>query len=158
MPNWVRNIVKVSNDRAIGDCLVDGEFDFNKVIKMPENIFRGNLGLKEREKYGADNWYDWSCENWGTKWNASETHKYGPRCVEFDTAWSTPEPVVQRLSKKYHCLVEVWYADEGITDNSGYYSYDNGGYAGGYNGDSDFCDKVWCGDMVEEVKDGEKEN
>ena len=37
-----------------------GSIDFNKVIPMPDYIFQGNLGMAEREKYGKENWYDWS--------------------------------------------------------------------------------------------------
>lgn len=44
-----------------------GSIDFNKVIPMPEHIFRD---MAEREKYGKDNWYNWSIAHWGTIWNS----------------------------------------------------------------------------------------
>ena len=69
MPNHITNILRVSGDpekvRAMFEAIKDdkiglGSLDFNKVIPMPAHIFRGNLGMAEREKYGKENWYDWS--------------------------------------------------------------------------------------------------
>ena len=84
MPNHVVNIVTfecseeklkeimeaIQYDDGPDDQKGIGTIDFNKVIPMPDNIFKGNLGPKEREMYGKNNWYDWSIKNWGTKWNA----------------------------------------------------------------------------------------
>ena len=51
-------------------------------------------------------WYSWSVENWGTKWNAcraeiDDNSEYG--CVEitFDTAWSAPVPVLRKMVEMY---------------------------------------------------------
>ena len=81
MPNHVENHLTFdcSEERlkeilqAIGrdeDSALDGQygigtFDFNKVIPMPDDIYRGDLGPKEQKIYGKKNWYDWSCWNWG---------------------------------------------------------------------------------------------
>ena len=35
-------------------------FDFEKIIPMPEDIYRGSIGAKEKDLYGENNWYDWS--------------------------------------------------------------------------------------------------
>ncbi len=86
-----------------------GSIDFNKVIPMPENIFRGNLGQAEREQFGSANWYDWSIANWGTKWNSYGYHDYTEKdfdgaTLTFDTAWSNPQPVIDALAAKYPAL------------------------------------------------------
>lgn len=50
----------------------NGGFSFERFIPMPDYIYRGDLGQSEREMYGANNWHDWRCENWGTKWDCDE--------------------------------------------------------------------------------------
>lgn len=56
---------------------------------------------KVAEKYGYDNWYDWSCANWGTKWNACEAN-YDEKNEEinFDTAWSIPYPILAKVAEQ----------------------------------------------------------
>jgi hypothetical protein len=82
------------------------DFDFNAIIPMPDNIYRGDLGHKERQEHGANNWYDWAIEHWGTKWNAYDIvyldgvdadHIYGDILVKIETAWSPPMPVLAAL-------------------------------------------------------------
>lgn len=75
-------------------------FDFNKVIPMPDYIYHGNLGKEETDKYGKNNWYDWSNENWGTKWNSCDTELNG-NCYSFWTAWSPCSPVIEKLAEMF---------------------------------------------------------
>ena len=97
MPNWTRNelIVQADDPKDLKDFkkkvfTKDEEgkikFDFEKIIPMPENIFRGNLGNEEREQYGDNNWYD----------------------------WDTPRPIIKKLKKKFPKL-SFWggYIHEG---------------------------------------------
>lgn len=57
--------VSRDQDKEVDGKFGVGTFDFEKVIPMPEDIYRGNLGSAERELYGKKNWYDWSVWNWG---------------------------------------------------------------------------------------------
>lgn len=75
-------------------------FDFDKIIPMPDNIYRSYLGLEEEKRYGKDNWYDWSCENWGTKRNACDATLDGHEYY-FETAWSPCSPVISALAKRF---------------------------------------------------------
>ncbi len=139
MPNWISTKIKFSGDekqisavlsKIKGDKEIAGGgypwIDFNKLIPMPENIYKGNLGMAEREKYGEDNWYDWSVENWGTKWNASDAvpSSVVPNEYEYymDTAWSFPTPIIEKLSEfciEHEVSFEGAYADEDCGSNTG---------------------------------------
>ena len=107
MPNWTYNNLQFvgkteESVKQLKDLLKsdDNAFDFNNVIPMPKHIFQGNLGQEEREKHGANNWYDWSIMNWGTKWNACNTEVELNKNVlnyTFETAWDAPREIVRAL-------------------------------------------------------------
>lgn len=85
------------------------------------------LSNEYKEKFGADNWYDWQTSNWGTKWNAYEQVEHDENELEFNTAWSTPLQAIEHLSKKYPQVeFQVRYADEDFGYNVGEYSIING--------------------------------
>lgn len=158
MPNWVRNIVSIGDERAIKE-LVRMEnksplFDFQRIIPMPEELDDDSerrldkLSIEEqmlflKENDGIDNWYDWRVKNWDTKWNASETVVLNKKKVMFDTAWSAPFKIFRKLSEMYHTKVVVRYADEGIIENSGKVIYEDGIEIDYTPGDKRFCDRVW---------------
>ena len=106
MPNWCNCSVTFDCSDELFDEIcsyVKSEnniFDFGKVIPMPEDIYHGDLGQAEREKYGKNNWYDWSIENWGTKWNSEGASLY-ENTFTFDTAWSPCSPVIITLAKRF---------------------------------------------------------
>jgi len=131
MPNWTNNEITITTkskkDLDIFMKLVkgkDNDFDFDKIEPMPDNIFQGNLGQKEREEHGRNNWYDWSWDNWGTKWNSCQTQATRLDDTKaffiFDTAWSPPVPIYEALGNifsgqvggfplvkiQWHCLDE----------------------------------------------------
>ena len=145
MPNFVRNHLTIvpkdyTKAEEIEDKLSgideDGQyvaFSFQSIIPMPENIYKGDVGEKEMEMYGNDNWYDWSVEHWGTKWDTIDScvgvnHSNGEISVTFDTAWACPEPVIKELARLYpDTLMRLEYADEDYGYNCGVITGENGG-------------------------------
>jgi hypothetical protein len=169
MPNWVKHNVSVSGSKEKLENfkdqhfkMEDGEliFDFNTIIPMPENIFRGDLGQREKELYGKNNWYDWSLENWGTKWNSAhvfcgDIYKADKQFVlsfEFDTAWATPYEIIDKMVLMHPDLFfEIQFADEDIGSNCGYYHCEDGASLN-FVDDEQFALEVWgYDDEMEEL-------
>ena len=136
MPNWVVNKIELmGNDEENAKILNfikgdrkngDGDIDFNVIIPMPNYIYTGNLGEKEYKKYGKNNWYDWSIENWGCKWSASSTYAF-ENGVIFETPWDCPISIFKRLTEIFPKVdMEMIYADENMGRNIGKVTYING--------------------------------
>lgn len=107
MPNYCYNSLSILSDdekviKKILDYVKseDNEFDFEKIIPMPDYIYRGPVGAEEEAIYGENNWHDWSCKNWGTKWNSEGATADGPD-IFFETAWSPCLPVIDALAKEF---------------------------------------------------------
>ena len=89
----------------------DGKkLDFNKLIPMPKEIKNtktSNSKTKQEliDKYGVDNWYEWSVQYWGTKWNVNSDmivkKKYTSIKYIFNTALTPPIPWIMKLIDKY---------------------------------------------------------
>jgi hypothetical protein len=126
MDKWEKKVINFFNT-------ISGEtasVDFNKIIPQPDNIFTGPIGEEERlmcKREGRPNWYDWNIENWGTKWNALSINKKTKFQIEFETAWSHPEPIVIKIAEMFPDLIIEWmYADEDTGGNCGVYKIKNG--------------------------------
>jgi len=115
----------------------ESTFDFNVLIPYPEKHSILDKARHEAEKNGTK-WddlpkdgfnqggYEWCTEHWGTKWNAYDIG-FDYNSVYFQTAWSTPLPIWQELSKRFPDLrLEVEYADEDRGSNCGRLAYMNG--------------------------------
>ena len=103
-----------------------GTIDFNRIIPQPDDIFQGELSTEAREKSHGRNWYDWSIENWGTKWNALDFEDTGNNnIISFQTAWSFPFPVILAIKdnlivpNNLDVTMRIAYADEDIGNNLG---------------------------------------
>ena len=146
MPNWVHNSTKIIGDKkAVENCVASLEkedeqgypnvFDFETIEPMPEgvrstepdNVLGG--GPKNR-----NNWYDWSCDNWGTKWNscnADVNNRFDDGDnhvieITYDTAWAMPTPVWDKLAKKFPKLEFRHKYDEEMQHFYGVAIYRNG--------------------------------
>lgn len=134
MPNWVFNKVSITGDEHLIDSI------FNNVQKDDSVISFWNIKQptgEEFQKYqdslGTPGvmpfWYDWNCENWGTKWDASNAEllrrDIGVVEYRFDTAWSPPLPVLTHLSEQYPGVEVVldWEEEQGF---GGQFRFSNG--------------------------------
>jgi hypothetical protein len=98
--------------------------DFDLLIPQPDNIEKGNCSGKHEP--GVVCWYNWSVQNWGTKWNAYDA-EIGDTSLKFDTAWSHPVPVIVTLSTRFpKATLYVKYADEDLGANLGEYTIKDG--------------------------------
>ena len=100
-----------------------------------ENINNATPDQQEelRQKYGHSNWYDWNLDNWGTKWDCSDsTYNEKDKILQFQTAWSCPDKIIVEMKLMFPDLrFDGSYADEDFGSNVGYiedgllYSFDD---------------------------------
>ena len=84
-------------------------FSFMNIITPPEDKldeYHAVHGYTGGEKTGDTeyNWYNFNVREWGTKWDARdvdllEEHKTSLH-YKFDTAWSPPTPVIEKLAQQ----------------------------------------------------------
>lgn len=106
----------------------DGEG--NQKERVKRMLALGKQAAENMLHYGATTWYAWCIAHWGTKWNAyggAEFDRQQSNQFRFLTAWSPPEPVIQKLSQLYPALLlKHQWADENIGWNLGERIYHNG--------------------------------
>ena len=72
-----------------------------------------------------DRWYMWCVNNWGTKWDIGDVGiEYEDSeilALTFNTAWSPPEGIVEKLREKYPELSFQCFYDEPGMEAAGYY-------------------------------------
>lgn len=165
----IRNLIIVNEEyiesiKSRNDGLEDGfklelpklgALSFNRLIPQPTNIFQGDLGNEEKEKYGEGNcWYEWRNNNWGTKWDAYENSvdtDYNAGCmrITFWTAWDEPIPYMQKLAELCHendCCLDWEFANEDFESQMGtaYLDDDSGELVIGYaDCDPELYESVW---------------
>ena len=116
MPNWIYNDVTVSGDKDqmnkfFEDCFDKGGcIDFDKIVPSPKTKKdcpkdyicnpeeRHIEALKGREWF---DWYNWNCNNWGTKWNACDGYCDDNGHFFFATPWCSPAPIFRKLMELY---------------------------------------------------------
>jgi hypothetical protein len=74
-------------------------WDFEEMVRL------GHQLLDNQRRFGAKDWYEWACEKWGTKWNATDVSldEEGDEVavLMFRTAWSPPFPIIEALSVRF---------------------------------------------------------
>lgn len=100
-----------------------------RTLTKEEILEYGKKAVDNVLTHGAMDWYGWSCENWGTKWNACNTQIPDPETAEvyFETAWSPVPQVMLALSEQhFECAFEYEYAEEQSGNFAGHCVYEAG--------------------------------
>ncbi len=120
------------------------------------------LSDKYKKEFGADNWYDWNCKNWGTKWSACNQTIEGNKII-FDTAWSTPYPVIEKISEMFpEITITLKYADEDFGQNCGFLIFEGGEIVdeetgGGYEFANEIIERVTGESSLEEFNNQDED-
>ena len=156
MPNWCDNTISITGPAEklspMYTKLVAEEEEglLSILYPQPADIFKGDLGDKERKqcaKDGVPNWYDWNSSNWGTKWDITDEgleyvdNKDGTSVITgwFDSAWAPPiEAYNTFLDDMDNCSIEATY-EEGGMDFAGIYTDGDDQYMEGL---SEWCEAV----------------
>lgn len=89
----------------LGSTLLDKDTDIFEGLNAEEKKL-AKLWIK---KHGTASWYEWNCNNWYTKWNASNVsmkREDDTTLLAFlATAWGPPYPIFEELAKKYNTVV-----------------------------------------------------
>jgi len=140
MPNWCDNQITITGSKSVIDKIekiVKEENDGNGLLNffhpMPKELDGTTSPSSASDKpqpmiEGFDNWYDWRCENWSTKWDVNEFYGVDRQgdtiSFAFSSAWSPPIGAYEKfLDKNEDCSLKAYYY-EGGCDFMG--EWDNG--------------------------------
>ena len=94
--------------------------NFDEVMELGEKC------IKNLQKYGSMDWFDWRIKNWGAPSNARKTN-ISKNIIEFQSEWDPPFPVIEKFAKMYPELEIIHdYAEERIGYLAGSRKYVNG--------------------------------
>ncbi len=96
--------------------------------KLDDTLKLGEKVFHNMEDYGVPDWYEWSVDHWGTKWNSCNTMvSDDDKTVYFDTAWSPSIPAIEKFAKMHPKLkITHEYAEEQMGFCSGRVEYEDG--------------------------------
>lgn len=109
-------------------CIKDDELNDCTSPVDPALLKDGEIYVNNYIQYGFTTWYNWRVANWGTKWSAYEVDADRPNAmISFNTAWSTPMPIFEELSRKFPDLsIHFAYTCEFMGDSAGHGTFENG--------------------------------
>jgi hypothetical protein len=106
---WVKAENLTTPDQLAAHLIKEGKADLEQA----------RIALDNLNTHGFQDWYSWSIANWGTKWNAYSIFECDDT-ITFDTAWSTPAPVISKLSEMFPDIeITLQFADEDFGYNCG---------------------------------------
>ena len=123
MPEVLKNVTRGSAETIYGDKTDLWWTPKKSMDPFPEDgVVPVPIQTREewKEKYGADNWYEWAYENWDTKWDTDPERVHSEVQVVmrnratkiaygFQTAWGPPFPVFKKLKEMFPYVDIKWY-------------------------------------------------
>ena len=131
MPNWCDNQVTITGSESVIDKIekivkeekgAGGLLNFFKPMpKELEDTVSPSSSAKKPQPMvdGFDNWYEWRCANWGTKWEVNEFYgvdRLGKTLITFafSSAWAPPlDAYEQFLADNKDCSLKAYYYEGG---------------------------------------------
>jgi len=114
MPNWCLNNVTINHD------------DPAKLNELLDAYKRGELmehflpTPKDENGELDKDWYDWRCDNWGTKWDVGGETEFVDRrdhntvVLSFDSAWAPPIMFYEFMKRKHGFDIRASYFEPGM--------------------------------------------
>ena len=162
MPNWCDNQITITGPNSVIDKIEkivkeDDSHENNGLLNffrpMPKQL-EGTTSPSSSAKKpqpmveGFDNWYDWRCENWGTKWEVCEFYGVDRQgdtiSFGFSSAWAPPIPAYQTFlmnmsEQKQDVSLKAYYYEGGCDFMGCWDNGDDDCYApGDYKSTDDF--------------------
>ena len=145
MPNWCDNQITITGPSSVIDKIekiVNEESNnaengllqfFHPMPKALLETEAGPIAKTKKEKqarqarkleFGAENWYDWRVNNWGTKWEVNEFYGVDKQAdalighstisFSFSSAWSPPIGAYEKfLENNPDCSIKAYYYEGG---------------------------------------------
>ena len=124
MPNHITNKLEIELSHSDYDKAKEQLSKFKEIAIKDNKESEDNETLSmynfiPRPKEQDSNWYDWNCENWGTKWDTyecsiddeSEDYIY----YTFLTAWCPPLEFLKTIGKRFPLLeFYIVFQEEGM--------------------------------------------
>ena len=157
MPNYCTNNLTVTGDakeiKRFHEAITAGELQAHENFRILDNLFPTPKELKDTtkgyygegtekqlqmeamqkanlEKFGAPDWYEWNCKNYGSKWSDFDgvigQVSDNEINLTFMSAWSPIGEGIRNVSKQFPTLDFVLSYDEGGMAFCGGYAFRNG--------------------------------
>ena len=168
MPNWCSNTIEIEGTKEQINAFVSfldeqsGKNWFNFFRPCPQELVdtvSGFVGEDKQsahetqqkmniEKHGHADWYSWSVDKWGTKWNCDaqdwmkiENPNEDQASVTFwfDSAWSPPTALYEFIESSSEFILKASYLEEGMS------------FVGQFSGGLDECYEFSDLDSLEEI-------
>jgi hypothetical protein len=122
MPNTIWNCTLFTGPAAALQTIRESNMNFQKILPCPYIPSDGSKPVN-------DDWYDWCCVHWGTKWSAWDPvfqEVDGGLQVRYRTAWDPPHGLLSHLTQQFPDLkIENRYIEE-FHERYGFTMYESG--------------------------------